>query len=241
MSDITLDRSRYDGAVFDMDGVITTTVGVHEAAWRRVFEPALAAHGDPLPFTHADYRAHVDGKARAVGVRDFFAARRISLDEAEIARIAAAKNEAFLAALEATGVAPLDGVVPLLRALRAAEMKVGLFSASRNARHVLTTAGVLGLFDAIVDGVVAAEEGLRSKPAPDLPLALAARLALRPDRTVLFEDAVAGIEAGRAGGFALVVGVANAEDAPRLRAAGAHTIIAALSEAHLDRSEEINI
>lgn len=230
---ITLDAADIDGAVFDMDGVVTSTARVHERAWKAVFDRLLGERGDDRPFTHEDYRAYVDGRIRADGVRTFLASRDIPADEALVERIAAEKNDLFVDFVKRDGAEVLPGARELLAALRAAGLGVGLFTASRNAELVLGTAGLLDAFDARVDGHVAAAETLMGKPAPDLPLAAAARLGVAPARCALFEDAVAGVEAGRAGDFARVVGIADGADAQKLIAAGADETVPSLAHVKL--------
>jgi len=226
---ITIDAATIDGAVFDMDGVVTSTARVHERAWKTVFDRILAERGDKRPFSHEDYRAFVDGRIRTDGVRTFLASREFPPDQRLVERIAEEKNEIFLRLIEAEGATRLPGARELLEALRKAGLRVGLFTASRNAELVLRSAGLLEAFDARVDGHVAAAEGLAGKPAPDLPLACARRLGIGPDRAVLFEDAVAGVEAGRAGGFARIVGIGEGADARKLMEAGADETVPSLA------------
>lgn len=230
---ITLDAATIDGAVFDMDGVVTSTARVHERAWKWVFDRILAERGDKRPFTHADYRAYVDGRIRADGVRTFLASREFPPDERLVERIAQEKNDIFVRLVESGGATVLPGARELLEELREAGLRVGLFTASRNAELVLRSAGLLGAFDARVDAHVAAEEGLAGKPAPDLPLACARRLGVTPARCAYFEDSVAGIVAGRAAGFARVIGVGDGADAEKLIEAGAHETIPSLADVTL--------
>jgi beta-phosphoglucomutase family hydrolase len=226
---ITLSAASTGGAVFDMDGVVTSTARLHERAWKSVFDRILAEAGDERPFTHEDYRAHVDGRIRADGVRTFLASRAIPADEALVERIADEKNALFVHLLETEGAIVLPGARELLAALRGARIGVGLFTASRNADRVLASTKLSEAFDARVDGNTAAAEGLAGKPAPDLPLACAARLGVPPSRCALFEDAVPGIEAGRAGGFRHVIGIASGADAERLTRAGAEGTVPSLA------------
>jgi len=230
---LTLDRERIDGAVFDMDGVLTRTADLHERAWKSVFDRVLAERGDRQPFTHADYRAHVDGRARADGVKAFLDSRGILPDAALVAEIAADKNALFGEFLDRDGAIVLPGAQALLTALGNAGIGIGLFTASRNAPRVISAAGLDDAFDARIDGHVAAAENLRSKPAPDLPLAAARRLGVAPQRCALFEDAVAGVQAGRAGEFAPVVGVGEGRDAEALIEAGADVTIPSLASVRL--------
>lgn len=228
-------------AIFDMDGVVTDTAKAHFEAWKETFDAALSRHASgeaARPFTRGDYRAHVDGVPRLDGVRGLLAARGVTLPEGgpgeegldTVLGIAAAKNRRFRSWLARTPVPAYEDTIALIRALKARGIAVGVFSASRNAAAVLDSAGVRALFDAEVDGAVARAAGLRGKPAPDVLVETARRLGTAPDRTVVFEDAVAGVRAAVAGGFGLVVGVDRAQEegsASRdaaLRAAGADLV-----------------
>jgi beta-phosphoglucomutase family hydrolase len=231
--------------IFDLDGVVTDTASVHAAAWKAVFDDLLRARAGAEstlfnPFdADRDYRRHVDGRDRYDGVAGFLRSRAITLPwgspddppEAEtVCGVGNRKNGAFLARLERDGVEPFPATIALLRALRDAGIPRALFSASRNARPVLRAAGAEDLFDAIVDGRVAEAEGLPGKPDPAILLAAAARVGARPERTAVVEDAIAGVQAGRAGGFGLVVGVDRAGDPDALRGAGADLVVGDLAE-----------
>lgn len=234
----------YDAMVVDLDGVVTDTASVHAAAWKQLFDDYLAARaertGEPfVPFEPDDYRRHVDGKPRYDGVRDFLAARGITLPEGEpadppdretVCGLGNRKDAAFNERLARDGVSVFDTTVEVLRRARRARMGVALFSSSRNTRQVLHRAGLEDLFDAIVDGVDAEELGLPGKPHPAVPLEAAARIGAKPERTVLVEDAVAGVEAGRRGGFRLVVGVDRTGHGDDLRAHGADVVVTDLVE-----------
>lgn len=206
--------------LFDLDGVLTKTAAVHRAAWREMFDAFLGSRDpDAAPFSDADYAAYVDGRLRQDGVRTFLAARGITLPEgsaddppeAETVRGLGNRKDALLhEVLRRDGVERYEGSVRYLEAVRAAGYPTAVVSASRNCRAVLEAAGMTGLFDVRVDGVVAAERGLAGKPAPDMFLAAAAELGVEPAAGAVFEDAVAGVEAGRAGGFGWVVGVDRA-------------------------------
>jgi len=229
-----IDRERFDAVVFDMDGVITDTARVHEAAWKRLFDDFLRERDGEgfVPFSAEDYRSHVDGKPRYDGVRDFLASRGITLPEGTaddapgtptIQGLGNRKNEYFLASL-AEGVRPYPHGVAFVHRLQDAGFGTAIISASRNAAAVLQAAGLADLFAVRVDGVVAAELGLAGKPAPDVFIEAARRLDTTPGRTVVVEDALAGVEAGRAGGFGLVVGVDRAGQADALREHGADAV-----------------
>lgn len=234
-----------DAVIFDLDGVVTDTASVHAAAWKAVFDDLLRARAATEstlfnPFdADRDYRRHVDGKDRYDGVAAFLSSRAIRLPwgspddppEAEtVCGVGNRKNGAFLRRLEQDGAEPFPSTIALLRALRDAGVPRALFSASRNAVPVLRAAGAEDLFDAIVDGRVAEAERLPGKPDPAILLAAAARIGVPAERTAIVEDAIAGVRAGRAGGFGLVVGVDRAGDPDALRDAGADLVVADLAE-----------
>ncbi|MGH2532178.1 MAG: beta-phosphoglucomutase family hydrolase [Thermomicrobiales bacterium] len=231
--------------LFDLDGVLTQTAKVHAAAWQQMFDAFLrdrsARTGEPFrPFEIAsDYAAHVDGKLRTDGVRAFLASRGIELLEGADADPPAAetihglgtrKNDLVLDLIRQRGVEVYEGSVRFVQAVRAAGWRRAVVSASKNCREVLVAAGIEQLFEVRVDGVVADEAGLRGKPAPDMFLAAAAALGVAPAHSAVFEDAVAGVAAGRAGAFGWVVGVDRVGRAAALRANGADTVVADLSE-----------
>jgi len=233
-----------DGIVallFDLDGVLTQTAKVHEAAWKHVFDAVLREHGDGRPFSHEDYTAHVDGRLRQDGVRAFLTSRGITVPEGApgdpptadtVHGVGNRKNVQLLELLERDGVERYDGSVRYLEAVRRAGHPTAVVSASRNCRQVLEAAGIAHLFDARVDGVVADERGLPGKPAPDTYLAAAADLGVDPADAAVFEDAVAGVQAGRAGGFGWVVGINRSTDAhgDALAARGADVVVRDLGE-----------
>lgn len=241
---VAIDPDRFDAVIFDVDGVITDTASVHFAAWKQVFDAYLrdraAASGEPfLEFTEDDYLAHVDGVPRYDGVRRFLASRGIAPPEGTpddapeldtITGIGNRKNDAFVRWLDEHRVQPYPSTVRVLHELRDHGVRRGVISASRNARAVLASAGVLDLFDTRVDGEVAGELGLPGKPDPAVFLEAAQRLGVAPDRAVVVEDAQAGCEAGRAGGFGLVIGVDRGEQREALLAHGAHVVVEDLEE-----------
>lgn len=239
-----LDLSDYDAWLFDLDGVLTDTARVHSTAWKEMFDDFLRGRADAegdqfVEFTQDDYLAHVDGKPRQEGVRDFLASRGIRLSEGSpgdapgtetVHGLGNGKNDLVTSAFAAGGVETYPASVDVVRMLHDAGIRTGLVSSSRNAPLVLEAAGIDALFDTRVDGVVAAELGLRGKPAPDTFLAAAERLGATPEQSVVVEDAVSGVEAGAAGGFALVVGVARHGNEDELFGAGAHRVVTDLSE-----------
>jgi beta-phosphoglucomutase family hydrolase len=247
--DVVIDVSSYEAFLFDLDGVITRTAGLHAAAWKKLFDEYLAAHaargGEPpfVPFDIAvDYRAYVDGKPRHAGIRDFLAARGIRVPDGTprdepsadtVQGLGKRKNRYFLEALEQEGVAVYQSAVALVREARALGVKTAVVSSSRNTSAILRVARLTDLFDVRVDGVEAARLGLPGKPDPATFLEAAQRVGAPPARAVVFEDAVAGVEAGRRGGFGLVVGVGDADRAESLRQHGAHVVVADLGSIRL--------
>lgn len=229
-----------DAAVFDLDGVITFTARVHAAAWKELFDTYLRHRaqrsGEPfVPFEDADYRAYVDGRPRYDGVRTFLASRGIVLpvgdpsdppDRETICGLGNRKNALFHERLRRMGVDVDHDAVRLVRALRAAGVRVGVASSSRNAAMILERAGLSDLFEARVDGVLSARLGLAGKPRPDIFLQCLQMLGVREaSRALMAEDAIAGVMAGRAGGFGLVLGVARGNHWLALREHGADWIV----------------
>jgi beta-phosphoglucomutase family hydrolase len=228
--------------LFDLDGVLTQTSVVHFKAWGQMFDAFLQSYdgdGDRSPFTQEDYNRHVDGKPRADGVRDFLASRGITLPEGTpedppdartVHALGTRKNRLVLQVLKEDGVDVYPGSVDYLRAARAAGVLTAVVSASANCRQVVRAAKLETYLDDRVDGTTAEREHLRGKPAPDTFLAAAAALGVKPDEAAVFEDAVAGVEAGKAGGFGWVVGVDRVGHADELRAQGADRVVQDLSE-----------
>ncbi len=237
-----------DAVIFDMDGVVTDTAPVHTAAWKRLFDDVLgderATHAGPQgPFdAGSDYYRYVDGRARQDGVAAFLSARGIevplghSSDPAEawtIHGLGARKNAIYLQMLAEHGVRVFSGTVDLVRRLRAGGVPVALVTASRNARSMLASTQLTGVFDVVVDGETAAELGLAGKPDPAMFLQAARQLGVDPARTAVVEDATSGITAARRGGFGLVVGIDRAGQRDALEAAGAHVVVADVSQLDL--------
>ena len=233
-----LDWAAVDAVLFDLDGVITPTAEVHMHAWAEMFTAVLAERG-VAPYTSADYFEHIDGKPRYDGVRDFLASRGIPLAEGEpsdpsdadtVCGLGNRKNDFFAAALADEGVEPYAGSVTLLDHLEANGTKVAVVSSSRNAPAVLEAAGLADRFEVVVDGQVAAEAGLPGKPAPDTFLHGAKLLGVPPENCAVFEDALAGVAAGRAGGFGHVIGVDRVGQADELIRHGADVVVNDLAE-----------
>jgi beta-phosphoglucomutase family hydrolase len=237
------DRSR--GCLFDLDGVLTQTATVHAAAWQEMFDDFLRQRaqrtGEPfVPFDPvADYDKYVDGKPRADGTRSFLRARGIELPEgsdsdppgtATVAGLSSLKNQIVLRKIADGGVQVYPGSVRYLHAVGEAGLRRAVVTSSANAASVLAAAGISDQFDATVDGVVGKREGLAGKPAPDTYLYAARVLGLAPADAVVYEDALAGVAAGRAGHFGFVVGVDRVGQADALRKAGANIVVRDLSE-----------
>jgi beta-phosphoglucomutase family hydrolase len=233
------------GCLFDLDGVLTETAKVHAAAWKEMFDDYLRERaqrsGEPfVPFDPvADYDEYVDGKPRADGTRSFLASRGIELPEGKendppdaqtVYGLGNRKNEIVLRRIHEDGVEAYPGSVSYVRAVKDAGLPRAVVSSSTNCRDVLIAAGIEDLFDARIDGVVAEREHLRGKPAPDTFLAGARALGLKPTAATVFEDALAGVAAGRAGGFGFVVGVDRVGQAAGLREHGADVVVKDLAE-----------
>ncbi|MEU7137371.1 beta-phosphoglucomutase family hydrolase [Streptomyces sp. NPDC046261] len=234
--------------LFDMDGVLTQTATVHAAAWKETFDAFLRRRDGALfrPFDAvADYDEYVDGMPRADGVRSFLASRGIHLPEGDdddppdrdtVHGLGNRKNALVLRKIKELGVRAYPGSVRYAEAARAAGLRRAVVSSSANCHDVLVAAGIDALFEVRVDGVVAAERHLAGKPAPDTFLAAAHALGVPPGQATVFEDALAGMEAGRAGRFGFVVGVNRAHQAEALRRHGADVVVDDLAELLEDAS-----
>jgi len=233
------------GCLFDLDGVLTRTAAIHAAAWKEMFDDFLRARaaesGEPFVAfdADADYDTYVDGKSRADGTRAFLASRNMVLPEGgsndpptaeTVHGLGNRKNALVLDRIARGGVEVFEGSVRYVRAARDAGLRRAVVSSSANAAEVLEAAGIADLFEARVDGLVAAERHLAGKPAPDMFLAGAAAVGLSPGQAAVFEDALAGVAAGRAGDFAYVVGVDRVGQGAALRDYGADVVVADLAE-----------
>ncbi|MGP3921753.1 HAD family hydrolase [Streptomyces sp. 8N616] len=231
--------------LFDLDGVLTRTAEVHAAAWKEMFDAYLRQRADRegapfVPFDAVrDYDEYVDGRPRADGVRTFLAARTIDLPEGmpedppdaeTVHGLGTRKNDLVLRKIEEEGVQAYEGSVAYVRAARDAGLRRAVVSSSANCQAVLTAAGIADLFDERIDGLVAREQHLRGKPEPDTYLAAARALGAEPGQAAVFEDALAGVEAGRAGKFGIVVGVDRVGQADELRRHGADVVVRDLAE-----------
>ncbi len=228
------------GCLFDLDGVLTETAKVHAAAWKEMFDGFLRQRagqtGQPfVPFDSVkDYDTYVDGKPRADGTRSFLASRGIELPEGHeddppdadtVYGLGNRKNQILLRLIHSEGVEAYPGSVRYLRAVKDAGLPRAVVSSSTNCRDVLIGAGIEDMFDARIDGVVAEREHLKGKPAPDTYLAGARALGLEPAAAAVFEDALAGVAAGRAGRFGFVVGVDRVGQAEALKQHGADIVV----------------
>jgi beta-phosphoglucomutase family hydrolase len=234
------DPAGFRAWLFDLDGVLTQTAKVHAAAWKATFDRFLDAEGltpsfDPL----ADYLDYVDGRPRDDGVRQFLASRGLEIPEGEpddppgartVAGLAASKDARFMEALERDGVDVFARNITVVRSLRARGVATAVVSASRNTRVVLARAGIADLFDVCMDGLEVEKRHLAGKPAPDSYLEAAKLLDVAPGEAAMVEDALVGVEAGRAGGFGLVVGIDNGDRRAALLAHGADVVVADLGE-----------
>ncbi len=240
-----LTKDHFDAVLFDLDGVLTDTARIHSTAWSLMFDEYLAARaektGEPFrPFDiDADYHEHVDGKPRYDGVRDFLASRGIELPHGTpddpptsetVCGLGNRKNEKVGEAIESQGIDVFEGSLALVKQLRAAGVRTAVVSASANCATVLKAGGIEDLFEARVDGVTLAERNLPGKPAPDSFLEGARVLGVDPSRAVVGEDALSGVQAGRAGNFGLVIGVARKDNAAALAENGADVVVSDLSE-----------
>ena len=238
VSPAEVDLGGIRGWLFDLDGVLTPTAVVHMHAWARLFAPFLEAHG-AAPYGDSDYYAYIDGKPRYDGVRSLLASRDIRLPEGDptdapteetVHGLGNRKNEAFNETLADEGVAPYPASVALLDAIERAGGHVAVVSSSKNAPAVLAAAGIADRFEIVVDGAVAAREGIPGKPAPEMFLRAAELLGLPPGECAVIEDAESGVKAGATGPFGLVVGVDRGVGRETLVELGADVIVDELDE-----------
>lgn len=226
--------------IFDLDGVVTQTAKVHAKAWKRMFDAYLEKRGQreskvykPLDIA-TDYRRYIDGIPRYDGVRNFLASREITLPEGTpadvpgketVAGLGNRKNAYFQELLQEGGVMVYPDTVAFIEQMQGQGLQTAVISASKNCQAILAAAGLDKLFKVRVDGVLSAELGLKGKPAPDIFLEASRRLEVKPAHAAVFEDALAGVEAGKAGGFALVVGIARTDESDELKLHGADLVL----------------
>lgn len=228
------DLTTYDGVLFDLDGVLTPTAEVHMHAWRTMFTDLFTGWGVEPPYTDDDYYRYLDGKQRYDGVASLLRSRDVEIPWGDpsdppsadtVCGVGNRKNEVFAAVLREDGIAPYPGSLALLERLRAAGTPLGVVSSSKNAEEVLAAAGIRDFFRIVMDGVVAAREGLRSKPEPDMFAEGARMLGVDPARSAAVEDAHSGVQSASAAGFALVVGVDRGAGAQTLLDLGADLVV----------------
>ena len=228
---VRIDWAGFDGVLFDLDGVITPTADVHERAWAELFH----AYG----YGQHDYLAHIDGRPRYDGVREFLRSRGVALPEGDpadppgdqtVCAMGNRKNVEFNELLDREGIAPYPGSLAVLDLLDAAGVAQAIVSSSKNARRVLTAAGLGARFGVVVDGVTAAAERLAGKPQPDMFLRAAELLGIAPRQAIVVEDAVTGVAAGKHGAFGFVLGVDRGGNAEALAAHGADAVVGDLAE-----------
>jgi beta-phosphoglucomutase family hydrolase len=221
--------------LFDLDGVITQTAKLHSAAWKEMFDTFLRERseqtGEPFQeFTPSDYDRYVDGRPRLDGVRTFLEARGIEPEEELVRRLGDIKNDLVLKLIRERGVEVYEGSIDFVKEAKREGLRRAVVSSSANTREVLKSVGIEDLFEAVVDGLVAQREGLPGKPAPDTFMAGARALGAEPEQSVVFEDALAGVEAGRVGEFGYVVGVDRTGQREALAERGADIVVDDLSE-----------
>lgn len=248
-----MNKLSFDAVIFDLDGVITKTARVHSAAWTEMFNAFLKTHaertGEPCkPFRHVeDYLPYVDGRPRYQGVQFFLESRRIDLpygtpddppDAETICGLGNRKNEIFNQLIREGQVEVFPSTIELIHQLKQRDVRIGVASSSKNCKTILEVTGLLDLFETRVDGVVSAVMNLTGKPAPDIFCTASDNLGAAYDRTVIVEDAVSGVQAGRKGNFGLVLGLAREDNAGELRANGADIVVEDLAETSLERLEQ---
>lgn len=241
-----ISRADFDAVVVDLDGVITDTASTHREAWKEVFDTFMEQHLEDefRPFSAQDYRRYVDGKPRFDGIRSFLFSRGIDLDEGSseddpgydsVYALGMEKNRRYRQRLAQGQVDVFDDSVEFLRRAKRAGLSLGLVSSSQNAELVVETLGLEDYFDTRVDGVTLVEESMAGKPAPDMFLEAAHRLGASPRRCVVVEDAESGVQAGRAGGFGLVVGLSSDDEERReLVEHGADVAVESLAQMEIE-------
>jgi beta-phosphoglucomutase family hydrolase len=240
----------FDAAIFDMDGVLTQTAAVHSIAWKRMFDEYLLAresqYGEPFKeFTHTgDYLAYVDGRPRHQGIETFLKSRGVNLPfesteagegSESIRSLGDRKNAFFNQIIESEGVRLYDSTVTLIDELLRQGVKVGLATSSKNSAVILKKTNTARLFATVVDGLVSEKLGLKGKPEPDIFTTASANLGVPPERAIVIEDAVSGVQAGAKGGFGLVIGVARENNIEELRHNGADLVVRDLAEASVEK------
>jgi trehalose 6-phosphate phosphatase len=251
---VRVELGKYDAAILDMDGVITKSARAHMASWKRMFDDYLRERAkgggkkseEFSPFTEKDYYRYVDGKPRYEGAQSFLMSREISLaygspddrpGKETVCGLGNRKNQYFLEYLKVNGVESYQSTKDFIKELKAKNKRIAVISSSRNAKAVLKAASVSDLFHVVVDGVDAARHQLKGKPAPDIFLEAAKRLKVSPNKAIVIEDAISGVEAGRAGGFGLVIGINRSGQNTELKDHGADIVVADLSALRSENDE----
>jgi trehalose 6-phosphate phosphatase len=239
-----IDLDKYEAAIFDMDGVVTETARAHNASWKRMFDAYLKdrtrREGETYkPFEDDDYYRYVDGNPRYEGAASFLESRGIDLpygspddapDKETVCGLGNRKNKYFHKYLKENGADFYESTVEFIGKLKSRNISTAVISSSRNAKAVLSAAGVQDIFQATIDGVYAAEHDLKGKPEPDIFLEAAGKLNVRPEKTMVIEDAVSGVEAGKRGDFGLVIGIDRSGNNPEIRNHSADIVLSDLSE-----------
>lgn len=248
-----INREKYDAVLFDLDGVLTMTMNIHASCWKQMFDAYLQERckhfNEPYqPFEiSADYKPYVDGKLRYDGVRAFLASRNISLPEGSpddapsletICGLGNRKDRMVQDVIAREGVEVLEGSLRVLKQVRSSGLKTAVVSASKNCEAILAAAGISDMFDCIVDGNLASRGNLPGKPAPDTFLLAARQLNVTPQRAVVVEDAISGVQAGRDGGFGLVIGIDHHSDQRALLANGANIVVEDLAELLVNNQQQ---
>lgn len=223
---VIIKTDQVQAVIFDMDGVITKTAKVHALAWKHLFEEVL---GEPFD-QESDYLQFVDGKVRIDGIRSFLKSRGIVMNPEKIEEMANQKNQTFSELLDKGGIEVFETTVALIKQLKEKGMKVAVISSSRNCEKIMKTVDVLKLFDVRVDGIISEQLGIQGKPEPDIFLEAAKQLGVSPSRAVVVEDALSGVQAGKKGGFGLVIGVDRVGQADALKENGADVVVSDLGE-----------
>jgi beta-phosphoglucomutase family hydrolase len=241
----TIDCEKFDAVLFDLDGVLTDTASIHSACWKETFDAYLRERSRRTgePFVEfdidGDYHEYVDGKPRYDGVRDFLASRGITLpegnpesppDEESVCGVGNRKRDLVKTTMDRDGISPYPGSVSFVKQVKAKGLQTAVVTSSASSLQVLSLAGITDLFDTCVDAEVAIALKLRGKPAPDTFLEAARMLGAPPGRAIVVEDAISGVQAGRAGDFGLVIGVARKDNAESLMKNGADIAVADLQE-----------
>lgn len=235
----------FQAVIFDLDGVITRTALVHSSAWCEMFNNYLKyrekKYGEPFrECTHLnDYLPYIDGKPRYKGVESFLESRGIQIpygdpsdrpDNETICGLGNKKNSFFNKVLARDGIEVYDSTISLIRQLKSEGIKTGVASSSKNCRMVLVKAGLIDLFETLVDGEVSARLGLKGKPEPDIFTTACDNLGVLYDRTIIVEDAVSGVQAGKKANFGLVIGIAREGNEDELRKNGADIVVEDISD-----------